>query len=204
MVDNTGILAMLGRQVPNIVVFSNHQAPPKIVNGELVLDDSVSRHFKGFHPEKHVQVFSKDVYDKMCKSFMKSMKKGEPLVWVGNNIPVEENIPCGVEKHNVNQIIWVYLNKSQQFIDLLHPSVQDAVEGEPSKVSAGVAWLPKPLQNHLPLVNDVISDHFNDFPHYDTISKLTLTNAEANLLTTYTNWATKNFVISSIKEMLSK
>ena len=203
IVDNTGIMALLERKLPNIVVFSNHQSKPVVTNGKLSLDDSVQRHFEGFHPEMKVEVFSKDVYEMMSKSFIECMEKGEPMVWVGKNIPVLENRTCGVEKHTLPMIVWFYLHKSENFVDQLHPSMIDAVTGNPSKVDKGVAWLPAPFQNHLPLVNHIVSNHFSDFPHYNTVSKLTLTNAEANLLSTYTNWATKESVVPVLRDLLN-
>jgi len=202
MVDNTGLLSMLQRHVPNIVIFSNHQTEPKIENGKLVLDNSVTRHFEGFHPKYNVQVFSEQTYEEMSSVFMECMKNGDPLVWHGEDVPVLENNGCGVTSHKIQKIVWVYLSKPQKFVDMLHPSVKDAIEGEPSKVDAGVAWLPSAVKNHLPLVNDVIADHFRDFPHYNTVSKLTLTNAEANLLTTLTYWSTREQVVPAIRNMI--
>jgi len=173
--DNLAILPVLQRQVERIVVFFNGYIPLPDMN---VVDTVTYETFPssnliplfGVQVEDYKfgnfnqnQVFEEAKLKELLLGLFKKKEAGEPAV-MKQTLSVLENSFWNIRGDWEVEIIWFYLEKSENFLSLLPDETREELEKG-------------------------MDGSFNNFPHYSTFTKDTYTDEEINLLQAYTEWS---------------
>jgi hypothetical protein len=174
LLENTGVAAMLSRQVPNVIAFVNSATPLSMQDGEIVVDSQIPLLF-GIPPSPKsllhkepkrqtvpnqdmtfVQVFPNSAYQECAQGLWNANSAGGPAMYL-QKLQTVANTNFGVPQYEVN-VLWVYNTAVQNWFNQLQPNVQSIVKST------------------------------RNFPNYDTISQLNLSPTEVNLLADLSCW----------------
>jgi hypothetical protein len=185
--ENTGIMAQLARNVPTIICFINCETKMKQVTGPdkkpvVVVDDMIpplfgyapigdGNHYKKYadggidpkyKPHNKNRVFHYHEFDKLLTKLWDAKQSGGPVMYLQKDLEVIPNPKFNVPGKNKVQVLWVYNSKIEK-------------------------WWEK-LKWELRAELDVDVLQFGNFPHYDTVLQLKLSEVQVNLLAQMSCW----------------
>ncbi|HYX23757.1 MAG TPA: hypothetical protein VFC23_06355 [Thermoanaerobaculia bacterium] len=172
--EDTGITALLSRNLPNVIAFVNGATPLQKVGDEIVLDSQVQLLF-GVTPtpeslrRKEVyrkpipnddptftQVFDSADYNALAEGLWAANSAGGPAMFT-QTLTTVPNANFGIKSYTV-RVLWVYNTFVQDWYNLLEDAMQ---------------W---------------VVDFTLNFPNYDTVLQLNLSATEVNLLANLSCW----------------
>jgi len=187
VLENFGLLSLLRRKVPNIIVCANTSVPlnmdfdatERIATGKDL--DAYLPPLFGFPLESigvftsRNQVFEPRGFVEMVRALQRAKEAGGPVVAV-TELEVLDNDLWGIEGGWTVRIAWIYLDRSADFEAALGEDVRDEIaRGHDTR-------LPPPMRGKLKSFPNVATANHNG-------PDLTqLTAAQARLLADYTCW----------------
>lgn len=184
IMENTGIMALLRRHVPNILSFVNCSQPLKMDSkGVIIVDDMLPPLF-GFlpysasdDPNKHGyrplsddptslfrynQVFDSAAFAALTSQLWQAAVSGASAIYRQPNLKVRKNRRFGIEGGDSVNVLWIYNNPVPAWTSQLQPYVRQRMRDD--------------------------AYDYGDFPNYDTISQLNLNARQVNLLAHLMAW----------------
>lgn len=178
--ENTGIMALLARNLSRIVVFINcqdeieeksthlgkvisvdSQLPPLFGYMPLEGDNGYQKYGEipppiNAKPFSHNMVFPSSSFQDLLNNLWKAKQSGGPVMYLQRNLQVLENDKFNIRGNYNADVLWVYNSMPQKW------------------------WSQLSLPLRAELDGDFVQ--FGDFPHYNTILQLKLSPAQVNLL----------------------
>ena len=155
--ENFGIIPLLRRQYPIILVFVNSafslgSTLPVAING---VDDGVGRLF-GFMPDlplfntQNTQVFPSEQFDPLVAGLKAAREKGEMPIYVDSYEIVQPNpfdIPSYPGDGKVT-VVWFYNELNENWLNKLSPEVQSLLKStDPTNRMDNFPFFASPVQN---------------------------------------------------------
>ena len=179
IVENTGIMALLRRHVPNILAFVNCSQPlQKDANGVIVVDDMLPPLFgylpynasNGYRPLsadpaspfRYNQVFDSAAFAALLGQLWQAFASGASAIYRQPNLIVRANPRFGIQGGDTVNVLWIYNNPVPAWSAQLSPTVAQQMKND---------WWD-----------------FGNFPNYDTVTQLNLDARQVNLLAHLSSW----------------
>ena len=125
--DNTGLMALLQRQVKSIVVFINSEVPISKSNNKVIIDRDIAPLFGVDNTElPNNTVFEASAYDDLLENLWETNKVNGGLCLHRQSYTTLENNWFGTPSYAVD-ILWVYNSPVEKWIQSLSKDMQKTV-----------------------------------------------------------------------------
>jgi hypothetical protein len=125
--DNTGLMALLQRQVKSIVVFINSEVPTSKSNNKVIIDRDIAPLFGVDNTElPNNTVFEASAYDDLLENLWETNKVNGGLCLHRQSYTTLENNWFGTPSYAVD-ILWVYNSPVEKWIQSLSKEMQKTV-----------------------------------------------------------------------------
>ena len=184
IMENTGIMALLRRQVPNILAFINCSQKLAVDNhGVIIVDDMLPPLFgylpyqssddprlNGYRPLsadptslfRYNQVFESKAFLPLATQLWQAASSGGSAIYRQPNLTVLKNSRFGIDGGQSTNVLWIYNNPVP-------------------------AWSSQ-LSDYVRFAMDIDVLRFRNFPNYDTVVQLNLDARQVNLLAHLSSW----------------